>query len=316
LLLEIVLRIFGPPYYRFNNLSQEYYTNPRTYHDVLRTEGRHTIYGLTYHDDENGYRVSGEEDTVHVEAPDLQILGLGDSFTYGRGVRYEDLYLTRLQRLLNRGSDRVEVRNRGVVGAGVAEVLEIYERESSALSQDSLVIYGLVLNDFGVDSAGAIKGLNFIDINNGGYTYNPLRERSALVNFILHAIDTRRLHTATLRAYEESFEGESAERGFELLRTLHQSVVDDGGTLLVVVFPLLYDFDDYPFSTTHDLIESVCEREGITLLDLFPAFSRRRAEDLWANPTDHHPNEVAHRIAAEEVAAWIERSSLLSGVAN
>ena len=29
------------------------------------------------------------------------------------------------------------------------------------------------------------------------------------------------------------------------------------------------------------------------------------AQDLWANPTDHHPNEVAHRIAADEIAAFI-----------
>jgi lysophospholipase L1-like esterase len=306
LLLEIMLRIFGPPYYRFNNLSQEYYSNPRGYHDVLRREDGHTIFGLTYHDDVSGYRTSDDQDMVADASAGVHILGLGDSFTYGRGVRYEDVYLTRLQNALNGESADVAVKNCGLVGAGVAEIIEVYERESAELPPGSLVIYGLVLNDFGVDSAGAIKGLNFIDINNGGYTYNPLRERSSLVNFVLHAIDTRRLHTATLRAYEESFEGESAARGFEQMQMLHQSVVEDGGSLLVVVFPLLYDFDDYPFSAVHEMIAKFCAREGIACLDLFPAFSRHKAEDLWANPTDHHPNEVAHRIAADEIARFIE----------
>jgi hypothetical protein len=37
------------------------------------------------------------------------------------------------------------------------------------------------------------------------------------------------------------------------------------------------------------------------------AFSGHEAEDLWANPTDHHPNEIAHRIAADEIAAFIEQ---------
>jgi hypothetical protein len=304
--LEIVLRIFGPPYYRFNNLSQEYYTNPRGYHDVLRQEDGHTIYGLAYHDDENGYRTIGGEAVDSRAEPDFTVLGLGDSFTYGRGVRYEDVYLTRLQYHVNLGSHRVAVRNCGVVGAGLTEVLETYERESTGLAVGSLVIYGLVLNDFGVDSAGAIKGLNFIDINNGGYSFNPLRKKSALINFILHAIDTRRLHTATLRAYEESFQGESAERGFEQMQMLHRSVVEDGGTLLVVVFPLLYDFDDYPFSAVHEMIARFCAREGIACLDLLPAYSRYEAGDLWANPTDHHPNELAHRIAAEEIAKFID----------
>ena len=58
---EICLRILGPPYYRFNNLSEEYYTNPRGYHDVIRREGKHTVYGLTYHEDDNGYRLPPSE---------------------------------------------------------------------------------------------------------------------------------------------------------------------------------------------------------------------------------------------------------------
>jgi hypothetical protein len=303
--LEICLRVFGPPYYRFNNLSQEYYTNPRGYHDVLRHEGKHTIYGLAYHEDPQGYRASGNDHQPTEGEPDGYVLGLGDSFTYGRGVRYEDLYLTRLGQLFNNGSDRVEVRNCGVVGAGVEEVIETYGLESADLPSGSLVIYGMVLNDFGLDTAGSIKGLNFIDLNNGGYRFSPIRQRSAFVNFVLHAVETRRLHTATVGAYLESFEGESAEQGFARLSELNESVVDDGGALLVVVFPLLYDFEDYRFDSIHKKIASFCDRESILYLDLLPAFSRFEAQDLWANPTDHHPNEVAHRIAADEIAAFI-----------
>jgi hypothetical protein len=304
--LEICLRLFGPPYYRFNNRSEEYFSNPRGYHDVIRTEGRHTIYGLSYRDDRNGYRMPSRSRRSEVESPDQQILGLGDSFTYGRGVRYEDIYLTRLQSLLNRGTRRIAVRNCGVVGAGLEEVVTVYERESASLPRGSLVIYGLVLNDFGLDTAGSIRGLNFIDLNNGGYTFRPLRKHSALVNFIFHAVETRRLHTATVRAYLESFEGASAEHGFALLEFLHQSVREDGGTLLVVVFPLLYDFDHYRFSSIHQKIEGFCEGHQIFYLDLLPSFSRHKARELWANPTDHHPNEIAHRIAAEEIATYIK----------
>jgi hypothetical protein len=307
-LIEIGLRLFGPPYYRFNNRSEEYYTNPRGYHDVIRREGRHTIYGLTYRDDPNGYRIPSGSDRVEIEIPDREILGLGDSFTYGRGVRYEDIYLTRLQNLLNRGKFRVAVKNCGVVGAGLEEVVGVYARESAFLPSRSLVIYGLVLNDFGLDTAGSIRGLNFIDLNNGGYTFSPVREHSAFVNFVFHAVEARRLHTATVRAYLESFEGENAEHGFALLQSLHRSVREDGGTLLVVVFPLLYDFDDYRFGSIHRKIEGFCQGHHILHLDLLPAFSGHDAKDLWANPTDHHPNEIAHRIAAEEIAAFIEHN--------
>ena len=304
--MEILLRMFGPPYYRFNNLSQEYYTNPRGYHDVIRTEGKHTVFGLIYHEDSYGYRMSPSSHQSPVEIPEKCILGLGDSFTYGRGVRLEDIYLTRLKKLLNQGHDSIAIRNCGVVGAGIEDIADIYERESAALPRGSLVIYGLVLNDFGLAPTMPIKGLNLIDINNGGNTFSPLREGSACINFISYLVEKRRLHTVTIKAYLESFQGQNAEHGFDLLETLNESVREDEGTLLVVVFPLLYDFKKYRFRLIHEKIESFCERHGVLYLDLLPAFSRHKAEDLWANPTDHHPNEIAHGIAADEIAAFIE----------
>jgi hypothetical protein len=306
--MEIFLRIFGPPYYRFNNLSQEYYTNPRGYHDVIRREGKHTVYGLTYDEDTNGYRIAPNRDQTDVELPQKHILGLGDSFIYGRGVRYEDICLTRLEEMLNLRSSRVAIKNCGVVGAGIVDILDIYERESAALPRGSLVIYGMVLNDFGLALTKPIKGLNFIDINNGGYEFNPLRKFSALINFLFHQIEKRRLHSTTLDAYLESFDGENSENGFDLIDELNQSVRDDGGTLLIVVFPLLYDFEKYRFGSIHEKIETFCKDHGILHLDLFPSFSRYKAEYLWANPTDHHPNEIAHRIAADEIYDFIEET--------
>jgi hypothetical protein len=305
--LEIVLRLFGPPYYRFNNLSHEYYTNPRAYHDVLRKEGRHTVYGLDYHEDPHGYRIPEADPEPRTATPEKRILGLGDSFTYGRGVRYEDIYLTRLERLLNDEREKVAIKNCGIVGAQIEDIIDTYARESVSIPPGSLVIYGFVLNDFGLVFTEPIKGYNFIDFNNEGYTFNPLRQRSALINFVAHSIEKRRLHTATLSAFIESFEGENAVRGFDQLVNLDQATQENGHTLLIAVFPLLYDFQEYRFTSIHEKIAYFCDGHGILRIDLFPAFSRRRAEDLWANPTDHHPNEIAHAIAATEIRSFLER---------
>lgn len=309
-LMEICLRAFGPPYYRFNNRSEEYYTNPRGYHDVIRQEGTHTVYGLTYHDSPEGYRRSLNDESLTLSFNQKTILGLGDSFTYGRGVRFEDIYLNRLEKLLNRGSEKYSIKNCGVVGANIDEINAIYELESAALPQGSFVIYGLVLNDFGLALDEPITGLNFIDINNGGYTFSPIRKNSALVNFIFHVVETRRLHTMTVNAYLESFEGHSAEHGFDGLKSLNNSIKEDDGILVVVIFPLLYDFENYRFRSIHEKIRHFCTRNQILCLDLFDAFSDCYAEDLWANPTDHHPNEIAHRIAADEIASFLERQHI------
>jgi len=120
---------------------------------------------------------------------------------------------------------------------------------------------------FGLEVATPIKGLNFIDINNGGNTFSPLRKQSALINFISYCIEKRRLHTNTVKAYVESFEGQSAGNGFDLLDKLNQSILEDEGTLLVVVFPLLYDFEKYRFRSIHKKIELFCDRNRILFLD-------------------------------------------------
>jgi len=119
LLFETILRIFGPKYYRFNNASAEYYTNPRDYHIPLREEAGHIIYGLDYNESPEGYRLPDSSTPNRLIPPemekDVMILGLGDSFTYGRGVRYEDLYLTKLEKLLNL-SKKIGIKNCGKVG--------------------------------------------------------------------------------------------------------------------------------------------------------------------------------------------------------
>jgi hypothetical protein len=42
-------------------------------------------------------------------------------------------------------------------------------------------------------------------------------------------------------------------------------------------------------------------------LGRLPVFRGRRTADLWVHPVDHHPNEVAHRLAAESLAPVVTR---------
>lgn len=274
---------------------------------AIREEGIHTVYGLNYNEDAKGYRVSSDGyEQKEVENPMKYIAALGDSFTYGRGVKYADIYMTRLRRRLNQDVKKIEVKNYGRVNANIQDILNIYLRESAELPQGSVVIYGFVLNDFGLKYSTPIKGLDFIDINNGGNKFNVLRNRSAFINLIFHCIEIRQLHTYTIDAYLNSFEGQNAEEGFTVLRQLNQSILSDGNIPLLVLFPLLYDFENYKFKSVHEKIEIFCADNQILFLDLLPAFSKYKAKELWANYTDHHPNEIAHRIAADEIYRFIK----------
>ena len=311
-LSEIFLMICGPRYYKFNNLSQEYYTNSRGYYYPIRKEGPDIIYGLKYKTDKNNYRLPDESGQYSrdKESSENALLILGDSFTFGRGVKYPDLYATRLETLLNRNGYMSAIKNCGVAGANLEEICKIYKKEAR-LKFFSLVIYGFVLNDFGLSGPEKVVGYDFVDRNNGGYQFSPLRKLWRLYNLICYFFDRRRLHNVTLKRYIDAFKGENVEQHFAMLKTLHQTVKENNAQLVVMVFPLLYAFEKYPFYQVHEKISNFCKIENIMTLDLLPAFSKFKTEDLWANPTDQHPNEIAHQIVSEELYNFLTRNKLL-----
>ena len=314
--LEISLRIWGPPYFRFNNDSMEYYTNPRGYHDVLGKEGDHTIYGLRHDQNAQGYRLP--DDFLELYPKGIKenynrenlILGLGDSFTYGRGVRYKDVYLILLERSLNKSGYDTKIKNCGRQGDDLEESILVYNRESSRRKYD-LVLYGFVLNDFGLPEIERISGFEFIDQNDPNQPFDPWRQKIRIYGFVRHLLEKRKLHKVTTEVYLEAFEGEYVEKKFNILKDFNRTITGDGSRMIIVLFPLLYDFKNYPFKVVHGKLSEFCENEGILLVDLFPSFSRYKDSELWVNPTDHHPNELANALAAEEVYKFIIQNKLV-----
>jgi len=171
-----------------------------------------------------------------------------------------------------------------------------------------------VLNDFGLIQRGRIVGSDFIDINNGGNRYAPLRKLSAVYNYAAFVLEQHRLHTVTVQAYRDAFTGKNADEKFKVLLSLHEQVDKDGGKLLIALFPLLYDLKHYPFSEVHATMSQFCKEHNIAFVDLLPAFSAYTAEDLWAHPTDHHPNEVAHGIAADTLFRYMSENPVFARI--
>ena len=52
----------------------------------------------------------------------------------------------------------------------------------------------------------------------------------------------------------------------------------------------------------HETIARFCLKEGIAHHDLLPVFRGQPSASFWVHPVDRHPNEKAHRLAAEALA--------------
>lgn len=335
-LLEIGLRIWGPDYHRAITAGppemetligdrvlvrdpNEYYSNPRGYFDIRREEDNRTIYGLEIRGTGPPPRripdsMARPEDVLAFLAREDKILALGDSFTMGQGVRYEDTYVRKLEKLLAEEGTPITICNSSCGAYDLEEICESYLLYS-AKRHYPLVIYGLVLNDFGLPGRERIIGSDYIDGDNGDSPYDPWRGCFASVNFVLHCVDRIRLDRMTKNAYLQAFKGKNARIKFDLLRGLDAKIQSEGGELAIVLFPLLHEFDDYPFQEIHDKIHGFCQENDIPLLDLLSAFSRCTAESLWVHPTDYHPNEIAHEIAAKEVHSFLQNHGLVEALA-
>jgi len=308
--IEILLRFLGPEYHKFNNRSSEYYSNPRGYHLPLRQEGKNIIYGLHYMESWEGFRLPDHE-SGPTKVQDLEMSGIlivGDSFTYGRGVKYEDIYATRLAKMLKDNGYHAHIKNCGRVDADVNDITKVLSYEMSKNTYP-IVVYGFVLNDFGLSLS--IKGSDFIDVNNGGNHWSALRDFSKIANLVMFCIERYRLSQETTKAYLDAFNGENAEIGFQFIADMNRKIKREGGQLVIMLFPLLYKFDNYPFLEVHRKIASRCAKENIPLIDLLTVYSAYEDKDLWANPTDQHPNETAHKLAAEKLYNFLVEQKLV-----
>ena len=85
----------------------------------------------------------------------------------------------------------------------------------------------------------------------------------------------------------------------DALRQIVQLAEQKNAECYVICFPMLYELNDrYPFEEIHRQIGQVVGQAGGRFIDLFPAIKGMDAEALWVYPTDHHPNERVHRVAA------------------
>jgi lysophospholipase L1-like esterase len=283
------------PYARF---AHAYDSDPRGYFGVERR----IVYRLNRH----GFR---GPDWTRDKAPGARrVVLLGDSFAFGEGVRYEDTLGARLEALLNAGARaEIEVLTFAVGGWGTRDEIDYLANAGLAFEPD-LVIVIYVLND--ADYAG---GLDLWGSFREQYAKRRLRG-SYLVSY-LYARYARR---SLALAYIEDLVGRSRERrekweqSFRNLARGRRLAEAEGAGFAVAIHPFLYRLDaDYPFRPLHEMVARFCLANGIPVLDLFDAFQGRRFAELWVHPSDQHPNEIGHRIAARALAHFIRQERLL-----
>jgi hypothetical protein len=134
----------------------------------------------------------------------------------------------------------------------------------------------------------------------------PPPRDAGLLGFVFERLERRRLDQEALRWYSQMYaepNREGWERTQAHLREMHRRMQERGGRLLVADWPVLAVGDARGrLAPAHQAIARACAAAGIPHYDLRGPLSAADPSSLWVHPLDQHPNEVAHRLAAESLA--------------
>jgi lysophospholipase L1-like esterase len=337
--LELAVRIARPNQRDFYNGAKVLRPSarPGQRHELIPNSVNESYIGVPVRINSLGLR--DREISLRKHDGTFRILALGDSITFGFGVRLEDTYVKRLEARLQRslGSDRLEVINTGIEATGF-DYYASFLMSTGAQMEPDLVLVGIALNDIRDDSAerrrrrgerGWVASSMLQRLN------DVLRARSQLYFTVYADLKSFLYRTgiadinAQYRAQLLTIEPPSPrqERAWQTSLPRLDAVLRAGRALKVpivlVVFPLELQLgpdsrDLYRRGLGMRLDEAIdydapqrrlteyASAQGVPLIDLLPRFRQQRHQRLFLRnqAISHdwaHPSAAGHDLAAEEI---------------
>jgi lysophospholipase L1-like esterase len=249
----------------------------------------------------------------------FRILFLGDSFTFGSGVdRGEDRFTDLIEARLNGDSPpsaapaRYHIYNAGVSSSRPVGWVRHLRRLLPSYEPD-LVVAVFFLRD-GTDLCTSLRchktTIRRIKVR---YSSRFAYDASYLARFFYGRLIVRDFSEHYRQTVLNSYLGtdderETWEKQQAALRRLQKICERRGIDFHLIVFPLLFDLDHYPYQAVEDEILGFAEEAGIPAFSLLEGFRGRDARSLWVAENDQHPNEEGHRIAAETLLPYLREA--------
>lgn len=269
---------------------------------ILADDPAHRVVPVRYFVDCRCNSLGYRDHERAVEAADgvFRIVCLGDSFTFGAGVHEADRFTNLLEPLLNesiaehgaapsdgKSPPRYEVLNFGHSGYNTMQERLSYEHEAAQF-RPRLALVIMVDND---------------DIPWRLESQLPAHQPPSHLERLFAPLGAQRKRQQA-----------RANRRFDVcveeLKLLKQRCDADGVRLAAVIFPNKRGPTWEELSRT---MAAAAPTLGIPLLDLHAAlFPKFEDKELWVHPDDAHPNEIAHRAAADAMANFLRQQGLLA----
>ena len=235
---------------------------------------------------------------------------IGDSFTWGVSVLFDDAWPQRVERALSRErGERWEAVNLAEPGLNAVQEASRLANEGLAYGPD-VVIVAYVLNDSEDETAAeARRAADWVEERRSPPA--SFFDRSALARLVRTrvraTIENRRRIEGFRSMYADDYAGWVAAR--RALKAMGGMCRDRGVPLVVAIFPLFGNPLDrgYPFADVHAKVAQAAAEAGARVADLLSVYRGLDGALLVVNGADdEHPNEIAHRIAARAIVQAVE----------
>jgi lysophospholipase L1-like esterase len=265
----------------------------------------------------NSYGLRNDEFSPRPAGGVVRILCIGDSLTFGNGVRLAETYPKQLEALLNgQHGRRYEVINAGVPAYDTWQEIAYLRDEGLRLAPD-VVIVGFYGNDIvprpkavpvrssTVPEEGTARRIMYWLKRSRVMTLLSTRIRG-LENEIRPTPEVTRERALLAGTYDDFNEAGFREVGSSFAE-LAKLAREHGFRALVVLFPMPNQLlQDWPHSMYPSRVRDIAAQHDVPALDLMPAFKRElRGLGSLFIAWDGHPNSRAYAIAAQEIGAYM-----------
>ena len=304
----------APWYHRYPSVAVAMHTVLVPFSEDFGHFGRHNSQGFR----------SPEYTTAHPPGV-FRIVCVGDSFTYGWGVRAPETFPPALERLFARDGKKhppVEVINIGIAGSRPTDNFVRLLAHGESLAPD-LVIFQLQSNDLEysllcpyVDFFGEY----FFNQDHRGGLENWLTTKTVLGGKMRKAEEKKYAHALLVSEEKRMIRPDSFELRFyrEVLEALAEWRKRTGVPVLFLSFPLMdsnprgNNFKNYtePNQANANLerMAAIAKTYGFPLVNMIEVLRQKAAGRYMAvSEHDGHPNPLSHELAAEALHDAITR---------
>lgn len=252
-------------------------------------------------------RPSDSYDLSSLNEKDIVIVG--DSHLVGVGMYSYERFSTKAGALLKERDPDSRVISLGNAGAGLDDYLDILNYVDSS-QKVKRVILAFYMNDMPIDKKWLDQFRNSLI---------SIRQSSQLAGFLGDVIGKRlipsvnRYHDYIVESYDKNSHTYPARADFveqRLSEFYRMAKERSTKSPVLMIIPLMVDFQNYPLSEAHSELRHVAQTQGYSVLDLLDVFTEKITHvNDYLLPGDSHLNPLGHTLIAEEIVSFLEDDS-------